>query len=361
MHLSFLKRAIAGGGVGGPGDDSPKYELPEWTWIVFLLDFIILLPILLIFDYTFKTVYPVFAMVEDENPPAYEPVSLNDDAASLADEPVRSSRKPTDGRARTVTSSMRAINRLLLANGGLRANFRGFFCALAQAFMTSVLMGFFTAAFGGLFTPVATLLAALALVQLSTAWVHIVISEPSKRHFWRRLPPFKRTFDATWKPVMLYWFAAEVTRWVPFVLAAILRLELPDFQLGDRTDVHQLDGAFFGKSAIIVFVSLVCSIFLIIPANIILVRVQASLLPIDEDTIIRFDRSFEGKVEPAVVGGRGYVTMTDAWATFSRAAWRRLLTLYVKIFFVCILGVLLICALLLPEAVVIAKKSVRVE
>lgn len=300
-------------------------------------------------------------MVEDENPPAYEPVSLNDDSASVADEPVRGSSKPTGGQARTVTSSLRAINRLLLANGGLRANFRGFFCALAQAFMTSVLMGFFTAAFGGLFTPVATLLAALALVQFSTAWVHIVISEPSRRHFWRRLPPFKRTFDATWKPVTLYWFASEVARWIPLLLVALMGLELPDLKLGDRTDVPKLGGAFFGKGAVVALVYLVCSIFLIIPANIILVRVQASLLPVDEDAIIPFDRSFEGKVEPAVVGGRGYVTMADAWATFSRAAWRRLLTLYVKIFLVCIAGFLLVSALLLPEVIMIAKKSVRVE
>lgn len=300
-------------------------------------------------------------MVEDENPPAYEPVSLNDDSASVADEPVRGSSKPTGGQARTVTSSLRAVNRLLLANGGLRANFRGFFCALAQAFMTSILMGFFTAAFGGLFTPVATLLAALALVQFSTAWVHIVISEPSRRHFWRRLPPFKRTFDATWKPVTLYWFASEVARWIPLLLVALMGLELPDLKLGDRTDVPKLGGAFFGKGAVVALVYLVCSIFLIIPANIILVRVQASLLPVDEDAIIPFDRSFEGKVEPAVVGGRGYVTMADAWATFSRAAWRRLLTLYVKIFLVCIAGFLLVSALLLPEVIMIAKKSVRVE
>lgn len=48
MELSsFVKRAIVDG-IGGPGDDIPKYELPSWTWIVVLVDLIILVPVLLI-------------------------------------------------------------------------------------------------------------------------------------------------------------------------------------------------------------------------------------------------------------------------------------------------------------------------
>lgn len=311
-------------------------------------------------DYTFKTVYPVFAMIEDENPPAYQPVSLRD---ALDDETVRPGAKIAELDNRTVTSSFRAVNRLLMANGGVMANFRGFACALAQSFMTSILMVAFIASFGGVFTPVATLLASLALVQLNTAWVHIVISRPSPLPFWQRLPAFKHTFDATWRAVTLNWFACEVARWVPLALVSISGLSLPEIQVagGQDADLRNLDAAFFIKLLVILLVALVFSIFLVIPANVILVRIQASLLPPDEDAIIPFDRSFQGRAEPAVVGGRGFVTISDAWATFSKAAWRRLLTLYVKIFFVTIAGIALMAALVLPEIVVIASRSVRVD
>ncbi|UNI21694.1 hypothetical protein JDV02_007662 [Purpureocillium takamizusanense] len=305
-------------------------------------------------------------MVEDENPPAYEPLSLNHDANADDIEPEaqqQGGRKPSavNGQSRTVTSSLRAVNRLLLAHGGFRAYFRGFFCLVAQGLATSVLMGLFSAVLGGFFTPVATLLASLALVQLSTAWVHIVISLPSRRHFWSRLPPFKRAFDATWKPVALYWLAAEVTRWLPLGLAFALRLRIPSFDNNGNMELDGLDAAWFVKGAAILVFTIFASVFLVIPARVILVRVQASLLPVEEDTVIPFDRSFEGKVEPAIVGGKGYVSVADAWGTFSRAAWRRLLVLYVKVFLASMAGLLITAALIAPQIVVIAKKTERVN
>jgi hypothetical protein len=313
------------------------------------------------FEYTFKMIYPVFAMVEDENPPAYEPVPL-DEAVSGGEEGItRNAFKPTNGQPRTVTSSFRAINRLLMANGGIKANFRGLFCYLAQAFLTSTLMGIFTGAFGGFFVPVATLLASLTLVQLSTAWVHIIISEPSPLHFWSRLPPFRRTFDATWKAVAIFWFAREVTRFIPLLTALILGIKLPKGGFNEPMDMDAIGTAFIVKSIVVVLVTIATSVFVIIPAYVVLVRVQASLLPVEQSTIIPFDRSFEGKVEPEVVGGKGYATVSDAWTTFSKSSWRRLLTLYVKLFCLSLAAVGLFTAILVPQAVFIAKHSKEVR
>ncbi|PFH62359.1 hypothetical protein XA68_13953 [Ophiocordyceps unilateralis] len=357
LTLSLHKRALA-----AASDGLADYRLPRWTWLVLLLQLIVLVPILLILSYTLETVYPIFAMIEDDEPPSYRPVSL--DSSSEDDFPLRLRPKPVSGPSRPAsTSSLRDINRLLMANGGVMANFRGFSCALAQAFATSLLMAVFAAALGGLFAPVATLLASLALVQLSAGWVHIVISRPSPLPFWQRLPPFKRTFEATWRPVTIVWFACEVSRWLPLALISITGLTLPELQIAGhrQADVHQLNGVFVIKAIALLLVTLVFSVFLVIPANVVLVRVQASLLPAHEDTTVSFDRSFHGRVEPAVVGGRGYVSMSDAWATFTKAAWRRLLTLYVKVFFVFVAGVLLVTSLLLPVAVVIAKNSVPVD
>ncbi|QPG94863.1 hypothetical protein C2857_007170 [Epichloe festucae Fl1] len=358
MHFS-IKRAVEG------GDDIRGYELPSWALLVILIDILLLIPTVLLFEYTFKMIYPVFAMVEDENPPAYEPVSLQDQSADAEGGAgigiTRNGFKHTRGQPRTVTSSFRAINRLLVANGGFGANFRGFFCFLAQVFLTSMVVGIFTGAVGGFFYPVATLLASLILVQLSTAWVHIVISEKSPLHFWSRLPPFRRTFDATWKAVTIFWFAREVARFVPFAAAFILGLQMPKTGLNEPMDMNAMDASFIVKSLLVILVTLACSIFVIIPAYVVLVRVQASLLPVEQSTIIPFDRSFEGKVEPEVVGGKGYATVTDAWVTFSRSSWRRLLTLYVKMFLLSIGALLVSSAIIVPQAVFIAKHSKQVR
>lgn len=358
MHFS-LKRAISG------GDDIRGYELPSWALLVVLVDFLLLIPMVLIFEYTFKMIYPVFAIVEDENPPAYEPVSLNEQSADPEGGAgigiTRNGFKPTHGQPRTVTSSFRAINRLLMANGGIKANFRGFFCFLAQVFLTSIVMGIFTGVFGGLLYPLATLLASLTLVQFSTAWVHIIISEKSPLHFWSRLPPFRRTFDATWKAVTIFWFAREVTRFIPIATAFIIGLKIPKSGFNEPMDMDAIDAGFIVKSLVVTVITLACSVFVIIPAYVVLVRVQASLLPVEQSTIIPFDRSFEGKVEPEVVGGKGYATVTDAWTTFTKSSWRRLLTLYVKMFLLSIGAVLVFAVILVPQVVFIAKHSKEVR
>ena len=312
-------------------------------------------------QYTVKTVYPIFAMVEDENPPAYEPVPLADEIHDDEQGNGTASFRPTNGQPKTVTSSLRAINRLLMANGGIRANFRGFFCALAQGFLTSILLGIFTGAFGGFFVPVATLLAALVLCQLSTAWVHIIISERSPRHFWSRLPPFRRTFDATYKAVTLLWLATEVSRFIPLAMALALGLEIPRPDSDGVVDFNGVDGAWIAKSIVTLFVGIVCAVFIIIPATVIVVRIKASLLPVEDSPIIPFDRSFEGKVEPEVVGGKGYATISDAWSTFSKTAWRRLLVLYAKVFLVVLAGMGVCMAVLIPEAIIISKHAKPIE
>lgn len=317
-------------------------------------------------EYTFKQVYPVLAIIEDENPPAYEPVSLNDDdARSLPDQELGGApSKPTDGRAQTVTSSFRAIHRLLRAHGGFRANFRGLACFLAQGLFASFLIGIFTGVLGVAASPVATLLASLTLVQFSTAWVHIVVSPRSPLHFWRRLPPFKRTFEATWKPVTIFWLATEVHRWVPELLGPLIGLNLPKVNWQDPFAVDEPtndDLNILWQALVILIVSVAVAVLVVLPAHVVLVRVQASLLEPDQETIIPFDRSFEGRVEPAVVTGRGHATMKDAWVTFSRSAWRRLVILQIKIFAVALVGMFVIVGFLVPQVVLIMNSAKKVE
>ena len=55
------------------------------------------------------------------------------------------------------------------------------------------------------------------------------------------------------------------------------------------------------------------------------------MLPEEDDSIVPFDRTFGGRVEPELVGGTGCVGMLDAWKTFDWAARIRLIKLYVKV------------------------------
>lgn len=82
----------------------------------------------------------------------------------------------------------------------------------------------------------------------------------------------------------------------------------------------------------VIMSGIVTAALVVVPANVTLKRVQASLLSEESDTIVPFDRTFGGKVQPEVVGGNGAVSMLDAWKTFDWAARLRLVGLYAKIF-----------------------------
>ena len=299
-------------------------------------------------------------MVEDEKPPAYEPVALDDEFGE-GEQTRQNPPKPIPGESTAVSSSIRAMTRLLRANGGFKALFRGFFCLLAQKFMTAFLMGIFIGVMGPMFSPIATLLASLTLVQFSTAWVHIIITKRSELHFWRRLPPFKRTFNATWKPVVLYWAASEVADFMPTLLAKLIGLTMPKVEFDHPTRVPAADGSDLTKMLVVVIVGVLSAVFIVIPARVVLHRVQASLLPLEAETIIPFDRTFEGRVEAVVVSGLGYATIADAWSTFSKAAWRRLVILYFKIGLLAVGAVMIIIFIGVPEGFIISMFSTRVD
>ncbi|KAI9171152.1 hypothetical protein HJFPF1_00632 [Paramyrothecium foliicola] len=360
IGAAVVKRAIHGGNDGN-GDNGPVYELPAWSYLFLVFDLLIFIPLFIFVKYTVSDVFPVFAIVEDEKPPAYEPVALQDDYTEEPGQQTQNVAKPTAGDAKAVSSSIRAMTRLLRANGGFKALFRGFFCLITQELCTIALLSIFIGAFGGLFAPVATLLASLTLIQLSTAWVHIVLTKRSELHFWQRLPPFKRTFEATWRAVLLHWGANEVARWLPDLLAALIGLDMPDIQLRQPTRVHEFDGSHAGKVVAVLAVAVVSAVFIVIPARVVLHRVQASLLSPEAETIIPFDRTFDGRVDPVVVSGKGYATIADAWSTFTKAAWRRLVFLYIKIAMVTFGAFVFMLLLSVPQGFIVALFTTKVD
>jgi len=294
-------------------------------------------------------------MVEDPKPPAYEPVALNGEDADGTNPSVEAG---GSAQPQLVTSSRRSINRVLYSVAGWRASFRGIVCAFFMNVATGIVAGIFSAV---PFVPsfVGTLLATMALIQLHTTWVHIVIAAPNPLPWYKRLPPFKRTFDATCIPVFVYWAATTLAGWVPWLLASAMNLPLWDPKAPNEIPAY--DSSMAWKTTVISIVSFLFAFLVVLPAYVVLVRVQASLLPEGEDPIIPFDRSFDGTVEPSIVSGRGYVTWRDALRTFPRASWIRLYKLVFKAFLVGLAVWITFAAVLVPQIIFTGHKVEHVN
>lgn len=199
------------------------------------------------------------------------------------------------------------------------------------------------------------LIAGLSTVQLSAVWTHIVISMPSDRSFWRRLPPFVKTFKATWLPTTAYCIATEVTHLLPRLL--VRAFGYSQWDIRNPTSVPNYTHHALWQSFLVVLVAIAGTVLLIIPAHVILCRVQASFLPPDEDTIVPFDRSFGGVVEPAVVTGKGYVDFVTAWKTFNRASWIRLYKMMAKIALITWAAYAVVLMIVVPEALLMLRTA----
>lgn len=311
-------------------------------------------------SYTLKTVFPVLAIIENPNPPSYEAVANDEHDATPAPIPSADAEDANNdvegtGAAVPITSSLKRTFRVLHSAGGWRSSFRGFSLAIAISVAVAVVSGIFRA-IPFIPTPVVALLATLALVQLSVAWVHAVIrSGRTPKAFWRSLPPFRRTFEATSLPVFLSWLANALVLYVPMVVGSVLGL--PSWDIRNPNVVPTFDAHMIWKLLVVGIVQLGLVFSLVVPTTAVLVRVQASLLPPDEDTVVPFDRSFGGAVEPLVVSGRGYATVRDAYRTFSRASWKRLLIVYTKVYLISIAFSLVFVAIVAPILVLAGSKG----
>lgn len=262
-----------------------------------------------------------------ESPPeaiAFEPLATED-----IDSTINKSPEEPLTRARPITSSFRATLRHL---GGFRARFRGIWMYIVMAIAINFVGNLFAAAPLLRFVPrpLWNVLATVICATLPLTWTHIVISEASQKPWYRRLPPMK-----VWKkvaaPTAIVGVAEQLSIFLPVYLAIVTGLtEKKSQDVANMTQGQRV--AYIFLSLGILLFGLVLAFFIVIPAKVTLVRVQASLLPDSEETIVPFDRSFGGKVIPEIVGGSGVIGMLDAWKTFDWAARIRLVKAYFKVF-----------------------------
>ncbi|KAL8758514.1 MAG: hypothetical protein Q9199_001426 [Rusavskia elegans] len=237
-------------------------------------------------------------------------------------------------KTKPITSKIRTTIRHLVAEAGPWARFRGLQVALAYHFIHHILLQALTVLFGGgmISQSLAAVVTAVVLCRVQMLWTHVVISTPSEKKWYRRFP----TIDAGKKvilPTAVWALAEQATIYVPITLFVVFDLEGYFRNPAAFNELSPMQQKSVMLASFAVMMSgIATAVLIVFPASVTLKRVQASLLPEENDSIVPFDRTFGGKVQPQVAGGTGVVSMLDAWKTFDWAARFRLVKLYAKIF-----------------------------
>jgi hypothetical protein len=177
---------------------------------------------------------------------------------------------------------------------------------------------------------IAAVLTSTLLCRLSLTWTHIVISENSDQWWGRRIPSCKNWLKIA-PATALAAAAKQLTIGLPII--AFELFDLPRF-LDNTNLIGEIDEharRVVGMQLIaVVGIALGTAVLVLVPATVTLTRVQASLLPETDETVVPFDRSFGGKVVPEILGGSGKIGLLDAWKTFDWASRLRLVRVYLR-------------------------------
>ena len=278
-------------------------------------------------------------MIESPTATAFTVDSSDDIDAPLLDQ------KPEDAKAieadlflvkqKPITSTMRSAVKHLKARGGRLARFRGFHVALIYHIALSVGTNFMTSLFGSPFgsltRPLAFIVVSIVLARLHMTWTHIVISNPSEKGWYRRIHS-----GSAVRNIIIPTAVSAIAQLALCLPALMLSMAGDMLQRPSNYGFEKADARKFAwfqvAAAAIAFIVIV--VLVVIPADVTLKRVEASMLPEEDEAIVPFDRTFGGKVVPQILGGSGAISMFDAWKTFDRSARVRLLKLYAKIFLI---------------------------
>ena len=303
-------------------------------------------------------------MIETPTATAFTVDSTDEIDAPLLDQ------KPEDAKAveadlfivkqKPITSSMRSAVKHLKARGGRLARFRGFHVALiyhiALSAGTNFMTSLFGSPFGSLTRPLAFIVVSVALARLYMTWTHIIISNPSEKRWYRRIASRKATRNIM-IPTAVF-AIAQLALYLPvFMLSMASDMWESPSSYGFEVEHAQKFALFLVAMAAIAFIVII--ILVVIPADVTLKRVQASMLPEEDEAIVPFDRTFGGKVVPRILEGSGAVSMFDAWKTFDRSARVRLLKLYAKIFLVQSVTTILFIMVVFGELMMIMGDDLR--
>ncbi|KAI0409859.1 hypothetical protein F4802DRAFT_542333 [Xylaria palmicola] len=305
--------------------------------LVAIVDFVVVVPVLVYLSYTVCKVFPVLAIVASH--PSYEllPLQEANGACQRPDLPAPVEHEASAAAA-PLSFGLRDLHHLVKQTDRFWLRRRGLFILGAYA-LANALAGQLLAVVPFVPRAMWRTVAALLTVQLHTVWVHVIITPPQARLFWGRILDFATVFRATAAPTVLYCAAQELAYYLPSWVALLFKyISVSHGSVETWTFVLQVSIYFATQ------------VFVCLPALVALTRIQASLLPEDEDTIVPLDRTFgveRGK------GGEHRLTIIQAWKSF-KGSWKKLYILSIKIFFAVLAVGITICAIIGPEFLLFA-------
>ncbi|KAI1971491.1 hypothetical protein LOZ53_004440 [Ophidiomyces ophidiicola] len=355
--LAEMPRALGGAAQSTLGDDDRVPKIPPPAAAVLLATVVLFVLILASIQYTLGMVIPTLAVLEDPRAAVYVPVSDHDDNSMPKNQPGEATDHESLMSAGLITAKIRTTLRHLRARGGRLAPFRGLGISIVYCVCHSILTAIFSLHISRahlLLRSFAAIAAQIALSGLIITWVHTVLTEPSgnSRPFWKHIPAFG-TIKRVMPAVALQAVASQICFLVPIYLHLAIRgVPLDDFSKFPQPDTPT-PGAIAGAAATLLLL-LALTVLIDVPASVTMVRVAASTLSPDVDTIVPFDRTFNGKVEPAVLGG-GCLGLLDAWKDFGWSSRIRLLKLLGKLVAITAFVTLIFVPILWAEIITFAR------
>lgn len=304
------------------------------------------------------------AIIEDK-PPAYadEPDAPLEKESLLPAE-AEADVEVTLIRNTPITANITTTIEHLQRVGGFRARWRGLGVSMVYHFLHATISNFLSALLGlGIFGhALVYIFTSVSLARLHLVWTHAMIAQPSAKPFWRRIVPRKQA-KAILLPAFVFAAAQQATCILPVAVAFMVGL--PDVQKEHVVQAAQhKDCAMIGLLSLrflaVPATGLFVAFMILLPATVTLTRIEALLLPENEDTIVPFDRQ-------AIVGG---IDMTargsskqlfvNAWRSFDRTSRWRLIKLYVKMVFIQIAVIFTAVHLMAAELYVIGGERLGV-
>lgn len=307
-----------------------------------------------------NTVIPTLASVESAQD-TYAPVPVHDDdelegkggnVPSHSKAAVPEAEEAGASKRRPITSSIRATHKHLcsVTSPGWRSLFRGFGLAGLIHLLTVLVTAFCIVCLPRVPPAVPVFLADVVLVQLNTAWVHSVIST-STQPWCRRVPPFFETLKATILPLGARLLATAAASGLPTVILLAMGRPMVDREIFNGVKVHTVERK--GDDDLLYFgLWFALLLFVTVPAQVVLIRVQASLLPDSDETIVPFDRSL-GRTTPQP---SAYQRMVDAFTSFS-GCWARFYMMVIKTCALALAVGVALCAVFGAEALAVSYLS----
>lgn len=191
------------------------------------------------------------------------------------------------------------------------------------------------------FSILGNMLTALLFAQADTAWLHITISKPRLKFWFRRLPlTFLTMIKILWIPTIALVLAQELVDWAPSMLSSSKRPQTAPGQ-DPRGMIHVTDGPIVRIGMFKLLWSLLVSqlrslvrpilkTIIAMPIEAVYRRMQASVLPDEDDPIVPVDRSFSSSPNSGILYQQKPLDFLSACRSIDRPTIVRLALLYIR-------------------------------